>query len=230
MSSRTTPARLGRRDFLHAGAVCTGAAGLSLVGCTDRHDDARALDADVADSTARTADGSMACRPTRDDALGPFFEAGAPMRTKIAADNEPGERLHLTGQVVAEDCTTPIDGVLVDVWQADRTGNYHDAGVEYRLRGQILTGADGMFVVDTIVPGNYSLGGDDWRPAHVHFMFAKPGFVSFATQIYFEGDPYLAPNDGCGACGSDDLERIVGLSGDAQSGWRGAVRIVLARS
>ena len=31
------------------------------------------------------------------------------------------------------------------------------------------------------------------------------------TQIYFAGDPYLAPNDSCTTCGSDDPARIIAL-------------------
>jgi protocatechuate 3,4-dioxygenase beta subunit len=121
--------------------------------------------------------------------------------------------VYLHGRVVSADCVTPVAGVLVDVWQADAKGAYHEPGKTYRLRGQTLTDRDGKFQIRTILPGNYSLGGDAWRPAHVHFTFSAPGFASLTTQIYFAGDPYLSPNDGCGppTCFSNDPRRIVTL-------------------
>ncbi len=176
-------------------------------------------------------DGGIACTGTTNDALGPFHVAGAPMRMQIADIDEPGERLTVTGVVVtAADCTTPLQGVLLDIWQADKDGVYHDAGVEYRLRGQIVTGADGRFEIDTIRPGNYQLADDSWRPAHVHFLVSKPGYQPVTTQLYFEGDQFLPPNDGCTSCGSDDPARIIPLTGDAVAGWSGEFRIILANS
>ena len=171
-----------------------------------------------------------ACVPTTPDALGPFFEDGAPMRSKIAEDGEPGERLVMNGVVVADDCVTPVVGALLDVWQADAEGNYFDAGADYRLRGRMLSGADGRFQVDTIRPGNYALSPGAWRPAHLHFIVAQAGFAPVTTQVYFAGDPFLPPNDGCTTCGSNDPARIVELAGDAAQGWTGELRIILART
>ena len=190
-----------------------------------------ALPADASPDAIEGVDGGTSCPATIDDALGPFYEPGAPMRTQIAALDEPGERLALEGVVVtAVDCTTPLAGVLLDIWQADKDGNYHAAGAEFRLRGQILTGADGRFRLETIRPGNYENGPGAWRPAHLHFLVSKPGYLPVTTQIYFAGDPFLSPNDGCPGCGSDDPLRIVPLTGNAKTGWQGELEIVLARS
>jgi catechol 1,2-dioxygenase len=174
--------------------------------------------------------GGPGCRPTTPDVLGPFYEPGAPMRIRIAGDEEPGERLELEGVVVEADCVTPIEGALVDVWQADRDGDYHGAGDDYRLRGRLLTGEDGEYRIESIRPGNYEVVPGLWRPAHLHFTVTREGFVSVTTQLYFTGDPFLPPNDGCPGCGSDDPDRIIDLAGDADSGWRGEFRIVLARA
>lgn len=167
------------------------------------------------------------CPATTPDVEGPFFEAGAPQRTQLAAADEPGDRLRIEGTVVDQDCR-PVAGVLLDVWQADRDGNYHDAGSEYRLRAQLLTDAQGRYAFDSIVPGNYPIAEGSWRPAHVHFMVSKPGYLPLTTQLYFQGDPYLPPNDGCGGCGSDDPARIIALSGSASDGFRGDFQIALA--
>jgi catechol 1,2-dioxygenase len=179
---------------------------------------------------AAQPDGGGACRATTDDARGPFFEPGAPMRTQIAGDDEPGDRLVVDVEVVTDDCVTPAAGVLVDVWQADRDGGYHDAAREYRLRGQVVTPKDGRFQIQTIRPGNYEQGPGLWRPAHLHFMFGHPDFETVTTQLYFAGDPFLPPNDSCTSCTSDDPDRVIELVADGDGVLHGTWRVVLRRT
>jgi catechol 1,2-dioxygenase len=51
-----------------------------------------------------------------------------------------------------------------------------------------------------------------FRPAHIHIKVSYPGFETLTTQLYFEGDPYLWPNDACGpGCRSNDPKRIIDL-------------------
>jgi catechol 1,2-dioxygenase len=197
---------LSRRDvlLLAAGGLVTGCGGKSAA---------------TPDAPAQGA-----CFPTRADVLGPYFLAGAPMRMAIADPSEPGERLTLTGRIRGPDCAAPLEGVGIEVWQADRDGNYHTVD---RLRGRATTLADGMFRVETVRPGNY-LQGTGYRPAHVHFTFARPGYKTLTTQIYFSDDAYLAPVDSCTTCGSDDKERILVLAGNASAGWSGTLEIILA--
>jgi catechol 1,2-dioxygenase len=178
-----------------------------------------------------------ACGPTGSDILGPYYAAGAPMRAQIAASSEPGERLILAGRVLAPDCATPLTGAVVEVWQADGAGNYYDCpscpsegGTDgYRLRGTLATSASGEFELATIVPGRYRLS-NGWRPAHIHFRVAAPGYATLTTQLYFAGDPHLAPNDACGsACGSDDAGRTIALR-RGSVGQLGEFPIVLSAS
>lgn len=170
------------------------------------------------------ADGRAACTPTTSDVLGPYYRAGAPSRVAIASATEPGERLRLEGIVVGPDCI-PLAGATLDIWQADKDGTYYEpnAGEPYRLRGKLETAADGTWQLETIKPGNYKLGATTWRPAHIHFTVTHPRHRSVTTQIYFEGDPFLPPNDGCTACGSDDPARIVRLAAG-----RGELQLALA--
>lgn len=205
---------LTRRQLLFGVAGTAAAGALGCGGGADGISDAFVLE-----------DGAI-CSPTRSDLKGPFFEPGAPMRVSIADATEPGERLMLTGRVLGPDCVTPLAGVVVDIWQADRDGRYYTAAQQYRLRGQVVTGASGMFQVETIRPGNY-LQGTGYRPAHLHFTFTGAGHRTLTTQIYFAGDPYLAPADSCGTCGSNDPERILALAGDS-AGWSGEMTIKLA--
>ncbi|MBA3394129.1 MAG: twin-arginine translocation pathway signal protein [Deltaproteobacteria bacterium] len=214
---------IDRRQLLRWIAhTSAGVAGLGLLGCSDRPE----LAADAMPGT--DGDGGT-CVPTSSDVLGPYYRAGAPSRMVIASPTEPGDRLVLEGVVVGGTSCMPLAGALIDVWQADKDGRYYEPnGAEpYRLRGKLAAGSDGSWQVQTIRPGNYMLGAASWRPAHVHVTVSHPGFRTLTTQLYFEGDPYLPPNDGCKSCGSDDPARILPLVPTA-SGLRGELRIVLA--
>jgi len=156
------------------------------------------------------------CEPTPPDVEGPFYAANAPYTAEIASKDEPGDRIFIRGTVYGKDCKTPVKGVIVDVWQADETGNYHDAGSTYRLRGQMTTNEKGEYAFTSIHPGQYDVGGA-LRPAHVHFKFHYPG-QELTTQLYFEGDPYLAPNDPCGGCNSDEASLIIPLASETMGG------------
>ena len=157
-------------------------------------------------SLARAA----SCTPTMTDVKGPFYRPGAPHRMILAAPDEPGDRLVVRGTVTADDCT-PLSAALLDVWQADANGVYHYEKENDRLRGQLFTDKPGSFEFTTIMPGRYKQDGG-YRPAHIHFTISHPGCEPVTTQLYFKGDPYLAPHDSCGdECKSADAARIVEL-------------------
>ncbi|MEP6769472.1 MAG: hypothetical protein ABJC61_12440 [Acidobacteriota bacterium] len=154
------------------------------------------------------------CLPTASDVAGPFYLPGAPRRLNLAASSEPGDRIAIRGRVLSADCRTAVAGALLDVWQADAKGDYHGKDEQYRLRGQVMTGADGRYEIHSIRPGNYRQE-NGWRPAHIHFTISAPRHEPVTTQLYFRGDRYLAPHDSCGSeCHSDDAHRIVALDSD----------------
>lgn len=156
-------------------------------------------------------DGGQGCEPTGADIEGPFYITNSPHRAVLAAADEPGQRLIIRGRILGPDCRTPIRRALLDVWQADVNGSYHDARQAYRLRGKIESAKHGRYEFSTIVPGRYKLD-SGWRPSHIHFKISQPDFTELTTQLYFKGDPYLAPNDACGdECHSDVPGRIIGL-------------------
>lgn len=167
-----------------------------------------------------TARAGTSCSPTTPDIQGPFYLAGAPRRRRLASREEPGERLVIRGTVLGDDCRTPLAGAVLDVWQADAQGEYHGAEARYRLRGLVRSNRRGRYAFSTIKPGAYRLGAG-FRPAHIHFTITHPDFAPLTTQLYFAGDPYLPPNDACGAaCNSDEADRVIVLR---RSGRRGAV-------
>lgn len=219
---------LDRRTLLRwIGRTSVGVAGLSFLGACGDSDSAAGPDAGPGPGI--DGDGGT-CSPTTSDVLGPYYRAGAPSRMTIASRTEPGERLWLEGVVVGPDCA-PLAGATLDIWQADKDGTYYEpnTGEPFRLRGKLESASDGTWQLDTIRPGNYMLSATAWRPAHIHFTVSHPSFRSVTTQIYFDGDPFLPPNDGCTRCGSDDPARIVPLVAGA-TGLRGQLQLALARA
>ena len=70
----------------------------------------------------------------------------------------------LSGTVYGPDCRTPLPGALLDVWQADHAGHYDikepanlTDRTPFRLRGRLLTDAQGRYEIETIVPGRYPI-------------------------------------------------------------------------
>ena len=116
---------------------------------------------------------------TPSETEGPYFKAGSPRRTSLVDASMPGTRLSLTGRVLSRDCV-PVAGTRLDFWQADAAGVYDNSG--YRLRGNQLTDADGRYVLQTIVPGEYP-----GRTEHIHVKVQPAGKSTLTTQLYFPG-------------------------------------------
>ncbi len=136
------------------------------------------------------------CPATEDNPPGPFYIPGAPFRSKLAPDKQPGERLHISGRVLAGPNCTPLAGAVVDVWHASAAGFYYGLEAtrplkpeEYLLRGRLKTGDDGRYSFETVLPGNYRVSEEWVRPRHIHYIVSHPAHQSLTTQLYFEGDP-----------------------------------------
>ena len=135
------------------------------------------------------------CDTTSPDILGPYWAEDHPYRTVLANSEEPGTRVFISGTVKANDCETPIENALVDVWHANDDGCYTvfmecDSGNSdedpYNLRGIIVTGENGQYGFESIWPGYYS-----GRPRHYHYKITTPHGSELVTQCYFEGDPQI---------------------------------------
>lgn len=140
--------------------------------------------------------------------LGPYHIEDAPILPdgKLAADDEPGERLTVRG-IVRDVDGKPLSDAIVDFWQADAEGRYSNfdpAVKKGALRGKIRTPSDGQYQLHTIVPAPYmiphkgptgrvleAIGRHPWRPAHIHLIASREGYRTLTTQIYFDGDQYL---------------------------------------
>ncbi|KAH8663227.1 Intradiol ring-cleavage dioxygenase [Ilyonectria robusta] len=139
--------------------------------------------------------------------LGPFHTDDAnPVAhgTQISNDAD-GEQL-LVLCTVKDTQGKPIQGVVIDVWETDSTGQY-DTQYNDRTgpdgRALLKTDAEGIFWFNGIVPVPYPIPGDgpvgkllkrlnrhNMRPGHMHFKFDKDGYDPLITALYLRGDPY----------------------------------------
>tara|TARA_B100000700_G_scaffold264180_1_gene301787 strand:+ start:105 stop:845 length:741 start_codon:yes stop_codon:yes gene_type:complete len=112
-----------------------------------------------------------------------------------------GERTLVYGKVIDEN-GRGLPHTLLEIWQANASGRYRHIGDGYSAPldpnfsgfGRCLTDIDGNYSFKTIKPGVYPWpnGGNNWRPAHIHFSISGQSFVQrLVTQMYFEGDPLI---------------------------------------
>ncbi len=146
--------------------------------------------------------------------------AGLGSVVKLAADKEPGERMKLTGRALLPG-GAPAEGVVVYAHHTDATGLYSRGGSETMwsrrhglLRGWAKTGADGVYVFDTIKPAPYP---DMTMPAHVHLFIGEPGRRAYwIDDVVFAGEygvdaAYRARMENRGGDGIVSLTRESGI-------------------
>lgn len=113
-----------------------------------------------------------------------------------------GERIIVHGHILDEN-GKGVAGALLEVWQANAGGRYRHRNDSYLAPldpnfggcGRVISDDRGYYSFRTIKPGPYPWpnGGNDWRPAHIHYSVFGSGFAQrLITQIYFEGDPHIA--------------------------------------
>jgi catechol 1,2-dioxygenase len=140
--------------------------------------------------------------------LGPFFRADAPFRERgasIASDDAPGARVRISGRVFEFENNAPIEGAILDIWQAAANGLYENQDEQqpdYHLRGRFRTDKNGTFELIALMPTTYRIPDDGpvgeflkiakrppIRPAHIHVIVSAPGYETLVTQIFVKGDP-----------------------------------------
>ena len=141
--------------------------------------------------------------------LGPFWRMNSP-RTEnggsIVRSPTPGPALFVNA-TVRDRMAAPVAGAEVDVWHSSPEGFYDQQDpkqAEMNLRGKFTTDADGHFGFRSVKPAGYPIpidgpvgdlvratGRHHMRPAHLHFLIAKPGFKTLISQVYVNNDKYL---------------------------------------
>jgi len=160
---------------------------------------------------AGSASAQEACGVTPRQTTGPFF----PVFEQVDKDVDltrltghgtaaRGEVIRVRGRVLDQACK-PIEGVLVDLWQADSNGRYgHPADPNparpdpnFQGWGQAVTDVEGRYSFKTIKPASYPMefladGKPDktagHRTPHIHFRASRRGYGELATQMYFAGE------------------------------------------
>lgn len=124
------------------------------------------------------------------------------IRNFARPDESPiGERIIVHGHILDEN-GKGVAGALLEVWQANAGGRYRHKNDSYLAPldpnfggcGRVISDDMGYYSFRTIKPGPYPWpnGGNDWRPAHIHYSVFGSGFAQrLITQIYFEGDPHI---------------------------------------
>jgi catechol 1,2-dioxygenase len=158
--------------------------------------------------------------------LGPSAELRG--SAKAAAAARRGQRLVVSGTVYAADCTTPLAGATLQVWQTDADGVYgpgHGTGslVCCYLQGTLRTDARGRYQFTTVKPGHYR-GQADAPPAHIHFDVRHPDAGGLMTELLFEGDPNVLPGTQQG-----HVARLTTVAGSDPPLLRAPFDIVLPR-
>jgi protocatechuate 3,4-dioxygenase, beta subunit len=128
---------------------------------------------------------------------GPFYPestAGEDDTDLTQGGKALGEVIFVEGVVTDENCD-PVNGALVEIWQACSTGKYDHSGdpnpaaldPNFQYWGRAVTDAAGAYKFKTILPGAYPAAPGWDRPPHIHFKIAKIGFHELTTQLYFKG-------------------------------------------
>ncbi|WAK02270.1 dioxygenase family protein [Methylobacter sp. YRD-M1] len=147
-------------------------------------------------------------QPVRVALVGPFFRANAPFRERgasIASNDAPGARVRISGRVFEFENNAPIEGAILDIWQAAANGLYENQDEQqpdYHLRGRFRTDENGTFELIALMPTTYRIPDDGpvgeflkiakrppIRPAHIHVIVSAPGYETLVTQIFVKGDP-----------------------------------------
>lgn len=146
---------------------------------------------------------------TESTVLGPFHVVDSPPR-ELGANIDlmgTGKPCVVTGRVVSED-GTPLQGALIDVWQANEEGFYdvQQPGVQPlgNGRGLFTTDGQGSFWFRTVVPSYYPIPTDGPvgrmlthtnrhpnRPAHIHFIASAEDHHPVTTHIFVADSPYI---------------------------------------
>ncbi|MEE9204257.1 MAG: protocatechuate 3,4-dioxygenase [Nitrospirales bacterium] len=159
----------------------------------------------LAASSALGRSSQALCLLTPPQTEGPFY----PIEDQLEKDNDltrvkgraghaKGQVIYILGQVRDAQCR-PVEGALVEIWQASANGRYNHPrdlrnprplDPNFQYRGTRLTNKEGRYLFKTIKPGQYPAGPDWIRPSHVHVKVHTAGLPELTTQMYFAGDPY----------------------------------------
>jgi protocatechuate 3,4-dioxygenase, beta subunit len=110
---------------------------------------------------------------------------------------QEGQKLLITGHILAPDGRTPVPDVVLYYYHTDVSGRYADKpGLDPRvkrhgyIRGWVKSDPQGRYAIYTVRPAPYP-GGKD--PAHIHPAIKEPGIGMpyYIDEFVFDDDPLL---------------------------------------
>jgi protocatechuate 3,4-dioxygenase beta subunit len=144
----------------------------------------------------------MWVEPTPSQARGPFYPVRLPSEidtdlTMVKGVQARGVAVYLQGQVMEQNGQI-IKNATIEIWQACASGKYDHprdsnraiADENFQYYAKTTTDETGKYIFKTIIPGPYPADANWYRPPHLHFLIAAPGFKTLTTQSYFNGDSF----------------------------------------
>jgi len=173
-----------------------------------------------------------AAEPNKNSGYPPTLSGGAPCgscgapeklswKTMVTPENEPGEPLLITGKIFQPDGKTPAEGMVLWVYQTDRTGYYNekDDASHPRLKGWMKIGADGKYEFRTIRPGAYP---HRTTPSHIHAHVYGPGYSERSIEDYwFKDDPRINGEEKAKMAKEGEEPVIIEVKRGSDGVWRG---------
>jgi len=147
----------------------------------------------------------------------------------IAPATEAGERMIISGTVFGPDSKTPFQGVQILVYHTDTKGYYakgSNSPRNARLKGSMITNAEGKYEFESIKPGPYPSGG---IPAHVHYAVIQDSVVVQRFELLFEGDPNLTEDMKKRGTVEGGMVAVRKLEKDENGIWRGEYDLILKK-
>jgi protocatechuate 3,4-dioxygenase beta subunit len=195
---------ISRRSLLGAGAGLAAGLVAHKLG-------AQPAPAECSDPTAAQDEGPY--YPTRNQ---PDEDADL-TQVKGKSGRAKGEVIYVRGRILDVDCQ-PVEGALVEIWQANAAGRYDhegDAGnprpldPNFQSWAEVLTDKEGRFRFKTIMPGSYPADDKGWiRPPHIHFKVSRRTYHELVTQMYFDGEALNEADQIRKTLSGDDQKRV----------------------
>lgn len=104
------------------------------------------------------------CSPTTERFIGNNYKPGI---AKLSTNT--GKGLIMRGRVLSAANCSPVEGAIIERWQAGNNGKYHN-----RLRAYSISFPDGSYELETEWP--------DMPTPHIHFIVTADGFNKLVTQ------------------------------------------------
>lgn len=147
-----------------------------------------------------------------------------------------GEVIRVAGRVLDEQ-GHPVEGALVDIWQANSHGRYdHEddpnlakLDPNFQGWGMVKTDSEGHYAFTTIKPGAYSVNEGWSRPPHIHYKISRRGYFDLTTQMYFAGEDLNETDALFLSVPEDDRDSLVVAFEETDGILRGHFEIVLAK-